>query len=326
MNPDPPAPPDAQGSDNAQEQIGIGRPHQPHPRGLVLRVFLNERELRSGWRLLVFVMLWVVLLVSLMVLAQRVFHLAPGAHHTQRLLLNEGFMLIAALLAAEIMALAERRSFADYALPWRRALGGKFWLGVVWGGVALTVLLLLIDYYHGFSFGPLATAGKKRLLLDASVWAAGFFVVAFFEEFFTRGYALYTLAEGMGFWPAAALLSAAFGALHLRNPGEDWTGALAAGLIGLFCCFTVRRTGTLWFAIGFHAMWDYAESFIFFVPDSGTTIARHLFNSALYGPAWLTGGAVGPEASIFVFAVIANLFVLFHLLYPKARFAAASAT
>ncbi|MGH9378294.1 MAG: CPBP family intramembrane glutamic endopeptidase [Terriglobia bacterium] len=292
----------------------------------MLRIFLNQRELRSGWRLLVFVMLWAGLLFFLLALARGLIHLGPGAKHTRQLLLGEGLMLVAALIAAGILALAERRSFADYALPWRQAFGAKFWLGLVWGGLALTAVLLLIYYYHGFSFGPLATAGKKRLLLEAAVWAAGFFVVALYEEFFFRGYALYTLASGVGFWPASALLSIAFGAVHLRNPGENWVGALAAGLIGLFCCFTVRRTGALWFAIGFHAMWDYAESFIFFVPDSGTTIARHLFSSALYGPAWLTGGAVGPEASIFVFVVIANLFILVHLLYPKARFAVVKAT
>lgn len=314
MNPDQSTPPDPHYS-------GHTRLRPLLQKGLVLRLFLNEYELRSGWRLLVFVMLWVILLIPLMALAGRIIPAAPGPHLTRGLLLNEGIMLIAALIAAEIMALAERRSFSDYALPWRRALGGKFWLGIIWGGVALTLLLLLIDYYHGFSFGPLAAAGRKRLLLEGVVWALGFFAVAFFEEFFTRGYALYTLSSGMGFWPASVVLSIAFGALHLHNAGEDWAGALAAGLIGLFCCFTVRRTGTLWFAIGFHAMWDYAESFIFFVPDSGITIARHLFNSALYGPAWLTGGAVGPEASLFVFVVIANLFILFHLFFPKARFA-----
>lgn len=313
MNLDQSPPPDAPYSGDTK--------HRPFlQKGPVLRLFLNERELRCGWRLLVFVMLWVILLTFLMALAGRIIPAAPGPHLTRGLLLNEVTMLIAALIAAGIMALAERRSFSDYALPWRRALGGKFWLGIIWGGVALTLLLLLIDYYHGFRFGPLVVAGRKRLLLEGAVWALGFFAVAFFEEFFTRGYALYTLSSGMGFWPASVVLSIAFGALHLRNAGEDWAGALAAGLVGLFCCFTVRRTGTLWFAIGFHAMWDFAESFIFFVPDSGVTIARHLFNSALYGPAWLTGGAVGPEASLFVFVVIANLFILFHLFFPKAQF------
>lgn len=288
----------------------------------VTKIFLSHGELRAGWSLLAFVALWIALLVVFAAVAHKVISEEPGAHHALLFLSTEVSMLAAALAAAGIMALAERRSFADYALPWRRALGGNFWLGVIWGGVSLAALLLLIHYYHGFNFGPLAASGRKRLLLDAVVWAAVFFTVGFFEEFFTRGYALYTLTRGMGFWPAAVVLSLAFGALHLHNVGEDWAGALAAALIGLFCCLTVRRTGTLWFAIGFHSMWDFAESFIFAVPDSGVTITRHLFNSALYGPAWLTGGSVGPEASVFVFIVIANLFILFHLLFPHARFAA----
>lgn len=309
MPTDPPHPPRRQ---NAPSKRGGGK--------LIRQVFLSCGELRAGWSLLVFVALWIALLTTFAALAHKAIGVEPGAHHTLRFLSTEAAMLAAALIAAGIMALAERRSFADYALPWKRALGGNFWLGVVWGGASLAALLLLIHYYHGFNFGPLAASGRKRMILDAAVWAAAFFAVGFFEEFFTRGYALYTLTRGMGFWPAAVLLSLAFGALHLHNAGEDWVGALAAALIGLFCCLTVRRTGTLWFAIGFHSMWDFAESFIFAVPDSGVTIARHLFNSALYGPAWLTGGAVGPEASVFIFVVIANLFILFHLFFPHAQF------
>src|SRR6185312_12636385 len=91
----------------------------------------------------------------------------------------------------------------------------------------------------------------------------------FFEEYSFRGYALNALTEGLGFWPAAILLSIAFGAVHLGNPGEAWVGALSAGLIGLFLCFARFRTGSLWFAVGLHAAWDFSESFLFGVPDSG---------------------------------------------------------
>ncbi len=82
-----------------------------------------------------------------------------------------------------------------------------------------------------------------RVLKFAVFWAGFFLIVGFYEEFFTRGYTQFTLTDGVGFWPAAILLSLGFGALHLENPGESWVGILGAIVIGFFFCLTLRRTG-----------------------------------------------------------------------------------
>jgi uncharacterized protein len=128
------------------------------------------------------------------------------------------------------------------------------------------------------------------------------------------------LASGIGFWPAAALLSASFGALHLSNKGESWLGALAAGLIGFFFCLTLRRTCNLWFAVGFHMSFDWGETFLYSVPNSGTVEPGHLLNSSFQGPRWLTGGTVGPEGSVFVFILIALLWITFDRLYREVKY------
>jgi membrane protease YdiL (CAAX protease family) len=86
---------------------------------------------------------------------------------------------------------------------------------------------------------------------------------------------------------------------------------LAAAFIGLFFCLTLRRTGNLWFAVGFHAAWDWGETFFYSVPDSGMTSPGHLLSSTLHGPTWLSGGGVGPEGSVLCFAVIALAWTLF---------------
>jgi hypothetical protein len=149
-------------------------------------------------------------------------------------------------------------------------------------------------------------------------------LVGIFEEFLFRGYAQSTLASGIGFWPAAILLSGAFGALHLPNPGEGWVGALSVMLFGLFACFTLRRTGSLWFAIGMHAAGDYAETFLYSVPDSGMLAKGHLLNSTLHGPRWLSGGTVGPEGSSMDFLVFLLAFALFAWLYPAGKASAST--
>ena len=74
-------------------------------------------------------------------------------------------------------------------------------------------------------------------------------------------------------------------------------GALNAGLGGLFFCLLLRRSGDLWMAIGFHTAWNWGQSFFYGVPDSGASVPGHLFNPTFLGPAWLTGGTVGPEGS-----------------------------
>jgi membrane protease YdiL (CAAX protease family) len=124
----------------------------------------------------------------------------------------------------------------------------------------------------------------------------------------------------MGFWPSAVLLSLMFGFAHKGNAGESWFGEVAAGLIGLFFCLTLRRTGNLWFAVGFHFSFDWGETFLYSVPNSGTVMPGHLLNSSFQGPQWLTGGTVGPEGSVFVFLMIAIVWVAFDRVYREVKY------
>ncbi|HEV2491803.1 MAG TPA: type II CAAX endopeptidase family protein [Terriglobia bacterium] len=284
-------------------------------------IFTGPGGIRAGWRLLIFIAIAIVFALILALplslsRSQARVGLTSGPIST---IIGEAIPFLALLLAARVMAGIEGRAFADYGLSVEGAFGKRFWQGAVWGFVALTALLLATFLAHGFSFGTLALSGPSAVRY-AALWAVAFLTVGFLEEFMMRGYALYTLTTGIGFWPAAVLLSALFGSLHLYNLGENWVGELAAALIGLFFCFTVRRTGDLWFAIGLHAAWDYSESFLYSVPDSGVVVTGHLLNSSFHGPRWLTGGAVGPEGSALVFVIIAAMFVLFHRYYRQVKF------
>jgi uncharacterized protein len=315
--PAPGSPEPGRGRETPSDASGkAAEPPRPPSLRLVTRVFLGPNGIRAGWRLAIFVALLVLIGFLLVSLA------GPGVRRfkTPGVLTGDSIGFLSALLAALLMVRIEKRSLADYGLPGRGAFGARFWTGVVWGFLALTALLILIHLGHGFDFGGLALRGGKQIARYAGLWALTFLMVGFFEEFLFRGYALFTLSTGMGFWPSAILLSALFGGVHLHNAGEDWAGGLAAGLIGLFFCLTLRRTGSLWFAIGLHASWDYAESFLYSVPDSGEMIPGHLLSSSFHGPVWLTGGSVGPEGSALVFVIIAAMFVVFDRLYRQARF------
>ncbi len=280
-------------------------------------IFRTERGVRSGWRFLLYVLIAAAIAFALG------FVLQPWhAHGGARLWLqvaSEGILVIAVIVPALIMARIEKRRFGDYGLPTAQAFGKLFWIGCFWGLVSITALLCAIRGFHGFYFGHLALHGV-RILKFALFWGFFFLLVGFFEEFLLRGYTQFTLTDGIGFWPAAVVLSAIFGALHLANSGEAWIGALSAALIGFFFCLTLRRTGNLWFAVGFHQAFDWGETFLYSVPNSGTVEPGHLLNSSFHGPIWLTGGSVGPEGSVFVFVLIVVMWAIFNRVYPQAKY------
>jgi membrane protease YdiL (CAAX protease family) len=232
-------------------------------------------------------------------------------------LFNEFMAVLTVAIPALVMMKVERRPWGAYGLPPRRALDNLFWVGAVWGFLGITLLLAALHGVNAFDFGHLALHGV-RIAKYAAYWGAMFLLVGLFEEFLFRGYTQFTLARGLGFWPAALVMSVGFGGVHWFNPGETLAGVFAAGFIGLFFCLTLRRTGSLWFAVGFHAAWDWGETFFYSVPDSGIVAPGHLLSSSLHGKSWLTGGSVGPEGSVFCFVVIGAVWVAFERVYRGA--------
>ena len=295
-------------------------PSSEFHQSLAQKIFIGPQGLRAGWRILLFLAISVAIITVCRTLVRFLLHPSRGApgywHFT---LIGEAVLFGSVLFAAAVMGRIEDRPMRVYGLPGSRAFGRNFWAGCLWGALAVSGLLLAIWAAHGFTFGEIELAAPAAVRFGA-LWFVAFVAVGLFEEFSTRGYLQFTLGSGIGFWPAAVLLSAAFGGVHLNNPGEGWAGALAAALIGLWLAFTLRRTGDLWFAIGFHAMFDYGETFAFSVPNSGITFYGHLLHSSLHGPRWLTGGSVGPEGSVFDFILIAVLFVVFDRVYREKRF------
>ncbi len=234
-------------------------------------------------------------------------------------LVVEASMMLAAIVPGFVMARIDSQPFGDFGLPLRHAVGRNFWVGAVWGIASLSVLMLVLWAAGTFEFGTL-TAHTARVWKFAGYYAVFFLITGLFEEFLVRGYSLWVLSRGINFWPAAAFLSIAFGTIHGRNPGETITGLIGAGVIGFFFCLTLRRTGNLWWAVGFHMSWDWGESYLYSVPDSGALLPGHLLRSSLHGPEWLTGGTVGPEGSYLVFVLIAALWFVFDRVYPKVKY------
>ena len=280
-------------------------------------VFLGSQGVRAGWRAGLYVALVLVFKIILELPAALIglpLQVDPRALTPGPLFLQEMILFASALSAAQVMALIEGRRIGAYGLPWRGAVRGRFWQGALWGWAEISVLVLLIGTLGGYTLGDVALRGGEAVRY-AVQWALVCLMVGFAEEFAFRGYLLFTLSSGMDFWPAAVLLSLLFSAVHLGNPGENFMGVTGVFAIAMFFCLTVRRTGSLWFAIGQHATYNFGQAFVYSVPNSGTLIRGHLLDARLEGPQWLTGGAAGPEGSALAFVVLALMFVLFARVY-----------
>lgn len=296
-------PDDAPPPSQQREIQPSGSPVPPEPPRF--NIFLGPNGVRAGWRLLIAVAIFSAAAVAMATL----FRLLRGTHASATLpiytgiLLSEVILLGAYVLASWLMSRIEGRRMRDYGLGRRGAFGVGFWIAALAGFGSISLLLFALKLAGVYHLGLLALQGTACWEY-AGIWALTFLVVGFFEESSFRGYLLFTLTTGVGFWPAAILTSIAFGAVHHSNTGESVVGEFAAGGIGLFFCILIRKTGTLWPAIGFHAAWDWGETFFYGVPDSGLVSPGHLFTAKFAGPIWLTGGSVGPEGSWFCLALV----------------------
>jgi membrane protease YdiL (CAAX protease family) len=267
--------------------------------------------LRAGWRLLIFF----AILLPLGYAANRIIDSIMQARNADVFTPLGGTIILGGLastllLTAWIMGRIEGRSLADYGLPWRRALCLQFWQGAAFSFASLTALLLVLRLASAFSFGSPALHGAD-IWKYAAAWTVPLFLAALVEDFFYRGYLLFTLTTGIGFWPAAVVTSLLMGGAHYFNPGGHGLGPVAATLYCLVTCLVVRRTGDLWMPLGIHSAWSWGEVFLYGVPSSGQVAHGHLLNASFHGPAWLTGGAFGPEASWLNIALLVIWWFIF---------------
>ena len=319
---------------------------QPVPaRPSTLRqIFIGKDGLRAGWSLLIFIAMFAAMAFC----ANRIGHwlhapdlnnAKPGFEMPPLLgIIGESVPFLIVVFVTWIMAKIERRPVSVYGLGDSRKLS-HFFGGMAWGIVCLSLLILTLLKTGLLVFDRRLLFGGDILRYGA-MWLAGFLLVGLVEEYLTRGYVQYTLTRGLaglyqwafktrhhaalGFWTSALIMSFLFGFGHRSNPGESPIGLLSAGLAGFVFCFSLWRTGSLWWAIGLHTSWDWGQSFLYGVADSGLMVQHHLFATHPVGKPILSGGTTGPEGSIFILAALALIFLVVLITLPRTQYGRAS--
>jgi membrane protease YdiL (CAAX protease family) len=221
----------------------------------------------------------------------------------------EAFTFAIILLATFIMSRVEHRPFGQYGLGGNSRRWPQFAKGLVAGFAFLSLLILGLYLGHWIVFNGFLLHNAGAVLSNGILWLVAFLMVGFFEEFTFRGYVQYTLSRGIGFgaigfFISAALFNFSFGFAHSSNPGESPIGLFLAGAIGFIFCISLWYTRSLWWAIGFHATWDWGESFFYGTADSGGVSQGRLLDTHPQGNYLLSGGATGPEGSALAIGIL----------------------
>ena len=287
------------------------------------QVFINSAgRLRSGWRLLIFVLLFVILLfvfgAAVNKFSELALRAAPSsgvAHYLENFVARVVLLVVALVVGFICTRWLE-------GLPWR-ALGlwfharwlRDFFFGSVIGVASLAVAAAIATAAGGLSFtisGRAALVQVGQTLVFSGVL---FILAALAEEALFRGYPLQTMTRANLAWLAVFLTSVPFAAVHLRNPnvvaGFTFTNT---ALAGVWLAVAYLRTRSLWFPLGVHWAWNWAQGSLCGIPVSGITdLAPHpLLHWTDLGPAWLTGGSYGLEGGVActIALIVSTLFIL----------------
>ena len=278
----------------------------------IASIFVGPDGLRAGWRFLLF-----VLGIELAEFGLRERLISLLGHHlgirldelsAPSLFVEELVGLLIVLLVTGIAAFLEHRRADDYGLPVSRAFGRLFWKGMLAGLLVVIFVAGSMIATGAMQVHGLALSGSA-LPWFALLWLGANLLVGLNEEYLFRGYALQTLWRGTGFWPAAIITTAIFAGLHMSKPHENAMDIGMIFILGLAICLSVQRTGTLWWAVGWHAAFDFGQFFLIGTHNGGQAPVGHLLTVTFNGPALLNGGELGTEASVFMVPAAVATFI-----------------
>jgi len=190
------------------------------------------------------------------------------------------------------------------------AIAGQAFLGLAAGLAAMATIELALV----LTGAARLEAGQPYSALGVTVGGAvTALLIAAAQEGWVRGWLLTLAWSRWGFHRAAIGSSALFVLLHaepgLRTvaPAEVALGAAGLFLFGLAAAASVKATGSIAWALGAHAGWDYVGGFLLGAPAYGREPGDEslLLITPDGGQGWAAGGAFGPEASPLAIVVLA---------------------
>jgi membrane protease YdiL (CAAX protease family) len=346
--------------DSTAKQPVLLESYDPQRVSTMRRVFIGSFGLRAGWSLLIYF----TILSSIIFSGHLIRHHVEAKHSHNAVATRTTDSSGPVTKSFTTAPMLTRTFFEDMTFPvlfflsWLMAaiehrklstfgLGGvhsslRFLIGAAWGFFAMSLLIATLYSFHLLSFDSRLLHGRA-ILRWGLIQFFLFLFVGLVEEYTFRGYLQFTLTRGLvsignlisrqharaiAFWLASSVTSVLFLLAHTHNGGENKLGLLQVFVVGIVFVTALWRTGSLWWAIGFHMAWDWAQSFLYGVPDSGGLMQGHLFATHAIGNSLFSGGTDGPEGSVLciplLLLVIVVLFFTHTSPQPGAPFIAVS--
>lgn len=265
----------------------------------------HEQRMRALWRFFMFLLAAGLLNWPMQTITKLA--MEPGVLRTS---VSFFFLAICMLGALYLVArYVDKRPFPEFGFQ----MTGRWWQEFAFGAI-ISIAAVTLIFYTEWANGWIEIRGTFYTKYTAIPFFLAFLSQIFrylcggmFEELFSRGYMLRTIAEGMhsrrisskaAIITAWLITSVIFGFLHIFNPNASLIAALNLSLIGLLYGLPFVLSGRLGMSIGLHMFWNISQNNLFGFPNSGKASNTSLLLVEQGGPEIWTGGAFGPEAGL----------------------------
>lgn len=187
-------------------------------------------------------------------------------------------------------------------------------IGLFLGGMTITIVgivLLLLGEVRLVN-----SLSKPNISYELVIGLMAFIAVGFGEEIFGRAYCMSVLKQTRNKYIVLGISAAVFAAMHLGNNGINFLALINLFLVGILFGYMFMKSGNVWMPIGFHITWNYFQGYILGFQVSGNEVngIYQLQNSI---NSYINGGTFGPEGGIVVTLILIITFFIVGVLYKN---------
>ena len=210
--------------------------------------------------------------------------------------------------------LIQKRSWNSIGLSRKHAFS-QYIQGYLFGGIAISAAVAVCVVTRAGSFADFEKAPFSVIIL----FLIGYLIQGASEELLCRGYFMYSVARRYPMWIAVVSSSVLFALLHIPNNGVSIRAFLNLFLFGVFAALLTLRTGSIWYASGFHSAWNFFQGNFYGIKVSGMDMHGSLF-SFISNPskAYLNGGDFGMEGGFLcTVLLLIGIIILLRIVYKN---------
>lgn len=199
------------------------------------------------------------------------------------------------------LRLAEHRPLRRIGLDGRRTdlLIG---LGIAFAILAVDAVVMAASGQVRFHWGGSGVTGIAVIIAILVLFA----IQGSAEEAVLRGFVMQGVCARWGVWAGLLIQAVVFAVLHGSNPGAGPVALGNVAAFGIMLGLLVLWRGNLWAAMGFHAVWNWAQGMVLGYDVSGLSFGHSVLSQTTSpsASAVVTGGAFGAEGSVITLVAL----------------------